>query len=73
MIVGTFEKPYDWLTRSKEDMMSESCEFSIIDIVESMSESEFGKDLDISEINDNSIITPRNFNKRGKKQADDED
>ena len=71
MIVGTFEKPYDWLTRSKEDMMPESCEFSIIDIVDSISE--FGKDLDISEINDNSIITPRNFNKRGKKQADDED
>ena len=71
MIVGTFEKPYDWLMRSKEDMIPESCEFSIIDIVDSISE--FGKDLDISEINDNSIITPRNFNKRGKKQADDED
>ena len=70
MIVGTFEKPYDWLTRSKEDMMPESCEFSIIELVDSISE--FGKDLDISEINDKSIITPRNFNKKGKKQADDE-
>ena len=70
MIVGTLEKPYDWLKGSK-DMIPESCEFSIIELVDSISE--FGKDLDISEINDNSIITPRNFNKRGKKQADDED
>ena len=69
MIVGTLEKPYDWLTRSK-DMIPESCEFSIIELVDSISE--FGKDLDISEINDKSIITPRNFNKKGKKQADDE-
>ena len=69
MIVGTLEKPYDWLTGSK-DMIPESCEFSIIELVDSISE--FGKDLDISEINDKSIITPRNFNKKGKKQADDE-
>ena len=69
MIVGTLEKPYDWLKGSK-DMIPESCEFSIIELVDSISE--FGKDLDISEINDKSIITPRNFNKKGKKQADDE-
>ena len=35
--------------------------------------SEFEKDLDISDINDDSIITPRSFKKRGRKQADDDD